>query len=136
MLAINVSSTANGGPNTLRDAIAQANLTSAADEIVLAASLAGQTINLQQGLEIKAPVIIRSESGQVTINDAFVIGAAFDFNMPVNGIGAQSTISGLDITGFGSGIRISSMRNTDSLLISGNDLRNNASGIEIYRQRI
>ena len=120
--------------HTLRSAINAANAlanTSGPDIVRIPSQFVGDTITLTQSLPILItdPVIIESPFGRVTIQGS--TAAALDFNMSVSALQGQSSVSGFDITGFGSAIRVSNMRSSDSLVVSGNELRNNTNGIEI-----
>lgn len=57
-----VSSTANSGAGSLRDAIQQANSHAGPDEIVFAAELSGQTIRVGSQLNINDPLVIDATS--------------------------------------------------------------------------
>jgi hypothetical protein len=104
MATFAVTSAADSGAGSLRDAIAQANATTSADVINFAIGSGGVTINLQSPLNITRPVTIDattqpgySTSPVVRLNDASTTASALL-------VGANATgtvIRGLSITGFG-----------------------------------
>lgn len=102
------------------------------DTIQFDSNLINDTITITGGtLVVKRRVSIIGLGGTLTIAGFNSPAAAFDFDMDSVAPQGASSVSGLEITGFGSAIRVSNMRAGDSLTVAGNELRNNTNGVEI-----
>ena len=102
MATLTVTSNADAGPGTLRDAINQANATPAADVVNFSIGSGAVGIGLFSGLTATNPITIDATtqpgyagSPIVRLNDSNSVGFCLSLN------GAGSVVRGLSITGFG-----------------------------------
>lgn len=103
------------------------------DTIQFNSGLINSTITITGGpLEVRKHVSIVGLANFVTIAGFSSPAALFDFNFISAGVPTgASSVSALNITGFGSAIRVTNLRAGDSLTVSDNELRNNTNGVEI-----
>ena len=132
-----VSNTDDAGTGSLRDAIAMANSAAGADEITFDSALSGQTIFLNDELEITEALTI---DATVLAENVTLVAGSFLRVIDITPLTGDFTLAGLTITGAGTsesggGIRSLSRGNftLERTTVTGNSTINNISdGAGIY----
>jgi hypothetical protein len=130
-----VTTTADAGPGSLRQAVLDANANTGADTISFSSAVTG-TITLTTGeLLISDPVSINGPGARVLTVSGNDIARVFD----VNNTAAPTTISGLTVTkgrtsasGDGAGIYSQSDLNLHDVTITGNNSGRRGGGLDSY----